>query len=51
MPEDKCPECGCDEWTGSCGHLDCGACSIIRAEKAKLIKRYEAERERYNAVT
>ena len=59
-PEDYCPECHCgykkndeysdiqdDGWTGYCGHFDCGACSILRAEKDKLTKRYAEERARY----
>lgn len=58
-PDDHCPECGCgyqkddiasyapndDGWTGYCGHFDCGACSILRAEKDKLTKRYASLRE------
>lgn len=35
----SCPECPCDNWTGFCGHLDCGACSRLRAEQVKI--RYE----------
>ena len=60
-PEDRCPECGCGYrkgdgagsgirdagWAGYCGHFDCGACSILRAEKDKLTKRYDEERKRY----
>jgi len=58
-PEDQCPECGCgykygerlgeivEGWTGYCGHLDCGACSVLRSEKVKLVKRYEEERKCY----
>jgi hypothetical protein len=58
-PDDSCPECGCgykygerlgeivEGWTGYCGHFDCGACSLLRAEKSRIHKHYKELRERY----
>ena len=40
---DRCPECGCDDWSGFCGHFDCGACSLLRARKHEIQKQYERE--------
>lgn len=45
--DDSCPECPCDEWTGHCGHFDCGACSQLRAFKAKVKKEYADRRAQW----
>lgn len=39
--DDRCPECGCNEWTGYCGHFDCHACKWLRNDKNKISRYYE----------